>query len=143
MIIFRVEGDPDYMSVNHRLREDIRSLSDVVFDDTRLNPSHVFKLAYTFGEPIEDGVVTDCPHTGAGATLVLSERAVKALQPMLSKSGALFASEPEHEMQYKIFVCYLKLDGLNKKRSRFHDYHEYIVQYEFNADVIGDADIFG
>lgn len=99
LIIFRVEGDPDYMSVNQRSVEDIDSLLDVVFDDTRLDPSHVFKLVYTFGEPIEDGVVTDCPHTGAGATLVLSNRAVEALRPMLSRSGALFASKPEHEMQ--------------------------------------------
>jgi hypothetical protein len=142
LIIFRVEGDPDYMSVNHRSVEDIDSLLDVVVDDTRLDPSHVFKLVYTFDEPIEDGVVTDCPHTGAGATLVLSNRAVEALQPMFSRSGALFASEPEHEMQYKTFVCYLKLDALDKQRSRFHEYHEYIVRYEFDAAAVGDANIF-
>lgn len=142
MIIFLVEGDRDYMSVNHRSARDIDALMNVVFDDTRLDPSHVFGLYYVFGEPMDDGVVTDCPNTGAGATLVLSRRAVEALRPMLSRAGALFASAPEHEMQYETFACYLKLDALDKQRSHFDGYHERIVRYEFDAAAVGDADIF-
>lgn len=107
LIIFRVEGDPDYMSVNHRSAEDIDAFLNAVLDDTRLDPSHVFKLVYTFGEPMEDGVITDCPKTSAGGTLVLSNRAVEALQPMLSRSGALFENEPKHTMRTKRLLAIL------------------------------------
>jgi hypothetical protein len=45
-------------------------------------------------------------------------------------------------MQYKTFACYSKLNALDRKHSKFCDYHEYIVRCEFNAAAIGKADSF-
>lgn len=44
MIVYRVGGDPDYMSVAFRSADEARPLDDVDFDSARLDPTHVVKV---------------------------------------------------------------------------------------------------
>jgi hypothetical protein len=78
----------------------------------------VVNVRYTFHEPEEEGVVTDCPHGGFGSTLVLSQRACEALEPMLDQAGALLRLNPPHEMGYRMFVCYRHIDALDTVRTK-------------------------
>lgn len=119
MIVYRVGGDPDYLAVVFPSVDDVRPLSRVDRHNATLDPSHVVKVEYRFGEPEEDGVVTDCLDSGMGSTLVLSQRAVEALGPMLNAAGAVVQNEPSHAMSYKTFVCYRQIDALDTERTLY------------------------
>ena len=143
MNIYLIGGDPDYIFIRFQSVDEVSPLWDVKFKDTKLDPSHVVKLEYCFREPEEDGVMTDCPNSGTGHTLVLSRRAVDALGPMLDAAGALVEIQPSHAMGYKTFICYRRIDALDAGRCLYMKTLSYIIsRYEFKPDALEGADIF-
>ena len=143
MIIFQVEGDPDYIGVNYESVEQVTPLRRLEFDHVPLNPAHVVNVHYAFKEPEEEGVITDCPDSGLGSTLVLSQRACDALGPMLEQAGALLRLNPPHEMGYRMFVCYRHIDALDTARTEHEEGFEgFITRFEFHPAALEGVDIF-
>ena len=143
MRIFQAEGDPDYMGIAFRSSEEVGPLLDVDHDHRTLDPAHVVNIRYAFQEPEEEGIITDCPYSGLGSTLVLSRRACDALAPMLEQAGTLLRLSPPHEMGYRMFVCYQHVDALDTARTEHQDkFEDYITRFEFRPDALEGVDIF-
>lgn len=143
MKIYQVEGDPDYIGIAYASVAEVTPLRKIEFEHTTLDPAHVVNVHYAFHEPEEEGVITDCPYTGLGSTLLLSQRAWEALGPMLDQAGALLRVNPPHEMGYRMFVCYRHIDALDTVRTTHEEGLEgLITQFEFNAAALEGVDIF-
>ena len=143
MIVFQVEGDPDYIGINYDSVEQVTPLRRLEFNHVPLDPAHVVNIQYAFKEPEEEGVITDCPYSGLGSTLVLSRRASDALGPMLNQAGALLRLTPPQEMGYRIFVCYQHIDALDTARTEHQDkFEDYITRFEFHPAALEGVDIF-
>lgn len=142
MRIYQAEGDPDYIGIAYDSVEEVSPLLDVEYDHITLDPAHVVNIHYTFHEPEEEGVVTDCPNI-SGSLLVLSQRACEALGPMLDQAGALLRLNPPHDMGYRMFVCYRHVDALDTVRTKHEEgFVGFITQFEFHAAALAGVDIF-
>ena len=143
MRIYQVEGDPDYIGIVYNSVDEVTPLRQIEFEHTTLDPAHVVNIRYAFHEPEEDGIIPDCPYSGLGSALVLSQRACEALGPILDHAGALVRLNPAHEMDYRMFVCYRHVDALDTTRTKHEaGFPSFMTQYEFHAEVLGGVDMF-
>ena len=143
MRIYQVEGDPDYIGIAHDSVDEVSPLLNTDYKHRTLDPAHVINIHYAFHESEEEGVVTDCPYTGLGSTLLLSQRACEALEPILDQAGVLLRVNPPHEMGYRMFVCYRHIDALDTIRTKHEEGFEgLITQFEFHAATLQGVDIF-
>ncbi len=143
MKMYRFGGDADYIGIAFDSVEEVTPLRQIEFERTTIDPAHVVNIHYTFHEPDEDGVVTDCPYSGVGSTLVLSQRACKALGPMLDRAGALLRLNPAHEMGHRLFVWYRHIDALDTVRTKREEgFPSFITRHEFQSTMLEGVDIF-
>lgn len=143
MKIYQVSGDPDYIGIAYDSVQEVSPLRRIEFEHTTLDPAHVVNIHYTFHEPEDEGIITDCPNARLGSALVLSQRACEALKPILDPAGTLLRLNPPHEMGYRLFVCYRHIDALDTARTKHEEGLEgLITQFEFNAAALEGVDIF-
>jgi len=141
--IHQVDGDPDYIGIGYQSVDEVIPLQDIDHKHRTLDPAHVINVRYTFHEPEDEGIITDCPNVRLGSTLVLSQRACETLEPILKPAGALLRLNPPHEMGYQMFVCYRHIDALDTVRATHEEGIEgHITRFAFRAAVLEDVDIF-
>lgn len=142
--IHDVSGDFDYLWINlHGSPEFVRAFGTVRGRRTASGwavPSVEIVTENRDRKPL--WVATDCPHLSPALHLLLSQRAVDALSPLIGDHGEFLPVKAEFGV-YAIFNCFSEIDALDPERTegkRFDGGGFYRVsRYELNAKAAATA----
>ncbi len=146
MRVHRISGDPDYMTARCIDIEQTMQVHNFDRQLGRVPPDTDFKMRYIFDEPVDEGVVTDCPYFSPGSAMVFSKRLADALRPILIESGRTFELNPFGDRPYELFVCCTQLDALDPARMEYVPPEESemnrVKAFAFRPEIVANAGIF-
>lgn len=145
MKVYEVKGDFQLAWVNCSEKVITGLLEHVVNDGAEIDRSKPVALELSDWEAPGDSILTDCVHIGAYGPLLLSERAISALGPLLSDAGYFLPTELAADTCYKLFICEREIDALDQERSdltRFEDGMVWkVLRYELKPDLLRDMHV--